>query len=602
MSKLINSKQKKIILDVIKNNYNNNLFNINDIDNIINDIIKKSNLTINNNFVQDYVQIYLHKSNSENMYYFDVNKRKIIKKNLIIVNNLDQKDKNYPVIEKTDQENLLGQTDLKILLEVNKESEPKSEHEIIPESQYAENILEQQSSESSASLNTEELDNLMNGREEIGYIFPKDKEYKVVYKSSPKYGPYGSQWIHDIQVHDIIDKDIERRAKMLNYFLKIEYYDQKSKEWIQQRESKITASDIGCVLGENNYEATYKFIIKKVSKLPFKGNMNMYHGNKYENVAAMIYEYRMNVRIKEFGLIEHLNIKFLGASPDGIISEFKYDGIHRTNLVGRMLEIKCPQRRQIITQGEIKDNICPLYYWDQVQLQLECCDLDECDFWQCNVHEYFSRNEFLKDTDPNEPFRSKKTGFEKGCLIQILPKNKMNETLNNYLDVVYENSKFIYPDRIEMTPLELDQWIMNKIEEIKYKDKYKNYCVDRVIYWRLQNSHCSTIKRDKKWFDDKLPTMRKIWNYVEFFRKNQSKYQIIYNYIESMKLKKNDNIMDKIEIIYNCPNENDKKKMNIYNDKLTEIIKETSNNIEKNKKKEDKNYEKSNSNFGSYMF
>ena len=92
----------------------------------------------------------------------------------------------------------------------------------------------------------------------------------------------------------------------------------------------------------------------------------------------------MNVSTSEFGLIGHPKYSFLGASPDRICNHYKLDGIHKSKYVGRMLEIKCPLVRKIKMSGPIVDNICPIYYWIQVQLQLECCDLEECDFWQCN--------------------------------------------------------------------------------------------------------------------------------------------------------------------------------------------------------------------------
>src|SRR5205085_6994717 len=118
--------------------------------------------------------------------------------------------------------------------------------------------------------------------------------------------------------------------------------------------------------------------------------------------------------------------------------------------------------------------------------QLECCDLDECDFWQCSIYEYQNRTEFLNDTLLNEPFRSKKTGYEKGCLIQLLPKNKMASILanpNEYLPVVWEYASFIYPEDIEMTPPECDKWVTDTLEMIEKETKYANYYFDRVIYW-----------------------------------------------------------------------------------------------------------------------
>ena len=59
-----------------------------------------------------------------------------------------------------------------------------------------------------------------------------------------------------------------------------------------------------------------------------------------------------------------------------------------------MLEIKCPTRRKINSTGEVKGVICPIHYWDQVQIQLACCDLDECDFWQCDIKEYPTKELF----------------------------------------------------------------------------------------------------------------------------------------------------------------------------------------------------------------
>ena len=75
-----------------------------------------------------------------------------------------------------------------------------------------------------------------------------------------------------------------------------------------------------------------------------------------------------------------------------------------------MLEIKCPNRRRIklnldepITDLILgsKKGICPSYYWCQVQLQLNCCDLDECDFWQCEIIEYVDRVDFVNDSKEN---------------------------------------------------------------------------------------------------------------------------------------------------------------------------------------------------------
>ena len=379
------------------------------------------------------------------------------------------------------------------------------------------------------------------------YSFP---EYKIY--NNDKLLPKWTQWIHDEQNDDYdlnnIDDKIKRRIEEVNYLSNIEYPEQRSEEWFKQRDGKITASDAGCIIGDNKYEMLYKFYKKKIFREPFSGGLACYHGKKYEQIATMVYEYRMNVRVKEYGLVGHKKYDFLGASPDGIVGIYKYDNKHKTSLVGRMLEIKVPLWRKILQKGEIKGEICPIYYWDQVQLQLECCDLDECDFWQCEIQEYNDRNEFLDDTDPREPYKSIKHNLEKGCLIQLLPKDKYTEVIQNpdmYLDIVYDYASFIYPDTLELSPEECDEWISKTLSNI---DKtHSGYVFDKVIYWKLVDSNCSTIYRDKEWFNIHLPTYESVWNNIVYMRNNVNIAKKIYEHKKVIKLEKKLNeILDKI--------------------------------------------------------
>jgi putative phage-type endonuclease len=327
---------------------------------------------------------------------------------------------------------------------------------------------------------------------------------------------------------------------------------QRSPEWFNMRNNAITASDGGCVLGVNKYEPEYKFLLKKVNPASFKTNSACYHGKKFEQIATMIYANKQDVNIEEYGLLLHPQYSFLGASPDGIAGKYKSDNKTETELVGRMLEIKCPVSRKINSEGDAFD-ICPEYYWVQVQLQLECCDLDICDFWQCNITEYKTRQEFLEDTGDNI-YMSKETGLEKGCLIQLLPKSKISEiTKENYYDIIYDFASFIYPDKIHMSIEECDKWIADQLEELNKNEEYKSYSLDRVIYWRLNNFGLYSIKRDKVWFAEKLPKLREMWNYVDFFRLNKDLMDILNKHIESMSYKYNNKIMDLVRFMYNTP-------------------------------------------------
>ena len=366
----------------------------------------------------------------------------------------------------------------------------------------------------------------------------KTKSYLTVRHNNtrnPLFGPYSSHWIHDIQVDDDVSaSEIKRRRAQFDKLNSIKYPEQRSPEWFAQRDTKITASDAGVVLNENKYEQPYRMIVKKTRET-FQNNPATYHGKKYEDVAKLIYEYRMNVLIHEFGMCEHPYIGCLGASPDGIVTPYKNDGIHLTKLVGRMLEIKVPLMRQIQKTGEIKGEICPIYYWDQVQLQLECCDLDECDFWQTTLEEYSNWDMFLEDTCKSEPFRSKTTSFEKGIIIQLLPQDKSVPRKHpDYLKTVYDCAKFIHQPKIEMTPEDCLSWSKEKIDKIS--ESHPGYVFDRIIYWYLKTSHCVTIKREKKWFESIKHKYVEMWEYITFTRSQQKYKELFLNFVDSTQL------------------------------------------------------------------
>ena len=138
--------------------------------------------------------------------------------------------------------------------------------------------------------------------------------------------------------------------------------EQRTTPWYEMRNGMLTASDWGVMLGDNPYSNPDDLILKKCGhEKPFKVGPAILWGVKYEEVAVQIYEFRNKVKVTEFGLIQHPTIKYLGASPDGITED------------GVMLEIKCPSSRKIT-------GVPPRYYFDQVQGQLEVCELDRCDF------------------------------------------------------------------------------------------------------------------------------------------------------------------------------------------------------------------------------
>ena len=84
-------------------------------------------------------------------------------------------------------------------------------------------------------------------------------------------------------------------TKHYNYIRDLPQPVQKSQEWFDMRNGKITASDGGMVLNENKHEKPYKIILKKLDKVPFVSNEFCYHGKKYEAIAA-IRAWKMGVK------------------------------------------------------------------------------------------------------------------------------------------------------------------------------------------------------------------------------------------------------------------------------------------------------------------
>ena len=116
----------------------------------------------------------------------------------------------------------------------------------------------------------------------------------------------------------------------------------------------------------------------------------------------------------------------------------------------------------------------------------------------------------------------------------------MSDTLNGkYKDIVYEHSKFLYPPSITMTPYELDMWVSEIVSvELIKNPKYYDYIWIKYYYWKLIDSKCTLIKRDKKWFNKNIKKYDKVWNMVTFFKTNSDKLDVLYSYMEKCSKKR----------------------------------------------------------------
>ncbi len=251
---------------------------------------------------------------------------------------------------------------------------------------------------------------------------------------------------------------------------------QRSPEWHAMRTQMVTASDWGSVLGENPYSSYKRVLNEKTNPegKKFTGNAATAWGQKYEPIMNRIYEKRNNVRVIEFGLLQHPEHSFLGASPDGITED------------GVMVEIKCPTSREIT--GEV-----PRHYWCQVQGQLEVTNLDVCDFIEGKFIQWTNG---LDDAEELEANANKSKFGERGCFLQFSNrKTKETETVTS--DVYYSDE-------------EMNLWI----DEETNRHSSQNQVLMDVEYWRLTLFSCARIDRDREWFVNALIKLRQFWEDV----------------------------------------------------------------------------------------
>jgi hypothetical protein len=211
-------------------------------------------------------------------------------------------------------------------------------------------------------------------------------------------------------------------------------------------------------------------------------NSPLHWGQKYEEISRMIYESRNNTKVGEFGCIPHSEYPFLGASPDGINID------PSSPLYGRMLEIKNIVNREI-------DGVPLEEYWIQMQLQMQVCKCDECDFLETRFKEYVDEEEFLKDSasDFDNEFHLTAAMTLKGVFSYFI---KDGGTPVYHYAPLY------------LTRKEYDIWC----EEII--DKNTDLVWIKNTYWYLHQYSCVLVLRNDAWFQNAIPQVEKVWNVI----------------------------------------------------------------------------------------
>jgi putative phage-type endonuclease len=279
--------------------------------------------------------------------------------------------------------------------------------------------------------------------------YTQSRRYVLTAAEQAMKGPLGHAWMRDRCVRRTI------RIYGMN--------DQRTSAWHAKRGEMVTASEVSGVF--TGGETRRALVIRKLEPpQPATGPPipALIWGTRFEPIAKAMYETDTNCRIVDVSCVQHPVHTFLGASPDGIIFPNGPEDVRRR---GRLIEFKCPISRPV-TEG------IPDGYVHQMQMQMECTGIDECEYAEFRFKQVFS-TEWLKSTGIKSVF------------------------------AVFDNQSVDYKP-IDMP---LSEW------QASVTDREPQY-----IYWRLLSVKKEFLPKDAGWLPRHLPALREFWDEVLLHR------------------------------------------------------------------------------------
>lgn len=310
--------------------------------------------------------------------------------------------------------------------------------------------------------------------------------------------------------------------------LALDFYVQRSPQWYQLREKKITASEAGSIISKSDlYCAEYIREFSLVSESSFsvskKERKELFIKDKDELRRKIQYELDMKsgskhllfktdsrkscnpystqkdlldkkqgkttfngnkftlhgTRLEEIAC--RLYSRFMGKNvkETGFLIHKDHDWLGASpdgmTMCGRMIEIKVPYHR-------VPTGIPPIHYWIQMQLQMECCDISVCDFIDCIIDEI----------QYSEYEESKQNGQVVGMFL-ILEKDG--------------SESYIYPSKCTESVEEQEKDILERKERVPLS----HYDSIRFFYWKMRFMYITPVKRNRVWFDMTRKEMYAFW-------------------------------------------------------------------------------------------
>ena len=310
---------------------------------------------------------------------------------------------------------------------------------------------------------------------------------------------------------------------------------QRDPAWLMKRYGFITASEAASTLVLTQHEInlrdqgiidlppekkvgqvipaynTYAELLRKKcappSSEPTMGSVEMEWGVAYEHIVTELHQAFSGTDIHAFNLIPHPTVPFLAASPDGVSSD------------GRMVEIKCPYSRMPTGKPKIQ-------YWIQMQLQMECCDMEVCDFLDIVIREYGNREAYINDRYGNAEtaddfiYSRTATGHPKGIMIE----RNIQDVQSGRIQRKYYYTPVLHFENEQQETDWINEWAQNIYKEIGEStkrilgvltDQIETY---QMRYWYIEQWNSVPVARDREWFKLRYPDLKNFWDLVELYR------------------------------------------------------------------------------------
>jgi len=260
-------------------------------------------------------------------------------------------------------------------------------------------------------------------------------------------------------------------------------HEQRSVEWYAMRNDLLTATAVSHLFSSPSKcnEVIYEKCRGRQDAGPPLSIYDSRHwGVKYEPVTRMLYEALYHTKVKEYGCLRHRSLPFVGASPDGINVD-----VRNGERFGRMVEIKNVVSREIT--GEPLDD-----YWIQMQVQMEVCGLDLCDFVETSIKEF----------DTFDTFYAKRDDYDyAGVLFHFV---SLLDPLQNH----YEYMPLRWSTTCEWRQVE--SWREKFQKQLRHSHRFVG-----PLFWYLEEFSCVVVPRNADWFAAALPRITEVWRTIE---------------------------------------------------------------------------------------